>query len=76
MDVKFRGRNVNQVSRNEEVGRTLAEVRRRKGKPLIEKRFGRKLASENDKHLEEMQYLLSDSLFNIPDTAKAHRIVY
>lgn len=68
MSIKFQG--------TRRWGRTLAEVHMRKGKPLIEKRFGGKSASENDKHLEEMQYLLSNSLFNIPDTAKAYRIVY
>lgn len=57
-------------------GRTLAEVHRRKGKPLIENRFGGELATENDKHLEEMQYFLFNSLLNISDIAKVHRIIY
>lgn len=54
-------------------GRTLAEVPRRRGKPLTEKRFGGKSTSENAKHLEEMQYLRSSSLFSIPDPAKSTR---
>lgn len=49
----------------------MAEVPRRRGKPLTEKRFGGKSTSENDKHLEEMQCLLFNSLFSVPDPAKS-----